>query len=179
MRIYHGADLRKGRFSETERPYLITTVTRDRRPLFCDWRIGRLLVAELRTATENRFAETMAWVVMPDHLHWLMVPCSEPVDAVIRRVKSHSARTINQHMGSNGPLWQKGLPRSCPAPRRGYPNSRALRHRQSATRRNSHRNWRLPSLGCNLAVEAALAANHPCAKMFAGKPAPTKPRRVC
>jgi len=108
MRIHHGADLRKGRFSEAGRPYLITTVTHDRRPLFCDWRVGRLLVAELRAATENRHAETMAWVVMPNHLHWLMAPDSEPVDAVIRRVKSHSARTINQHMGTTGPLWQKG-----------------------------------------------------------------------
>mgnify|MGYP001562545057 CR=1 FL=1 len=108
MRIYHGADLRKGRFSETDRPYLITTVTRDRRPLFRDWRVGRLLVGQLRAATLNGHAETMAWVVMPDHLHWLMAPGSESVDAVIRRVKSHSARTINQQMGTNGPVWQKG-----------------------------------------------------------------------
>ncbi len=108
MRIYHGSDLRKGRFSEADMPYLITTVTRDRRPLFNDWRIGRLLVAELRMATENRYVETLAWVVMPDHLHWLLAPGSEPLDAVIRRIKSRSASAINRHMGATGPLWQKG-----------------------------------------------------------------------
>jgi hypothetical protein len=48
MKIHHGKNLRIGRVSETERPYLITTVTRNRRQLLRDWRIGRLLVAQLR-----------------------------------------------------------------------------------------------------------------------------------
>ena len=108
MRIYHARDLRKGRVLEHGRPYLITTVIRDRRPVFCDWRIGRLLVAELRNVTENRYAETLAWVIMPDHLHWLMTPGSESLDAVVRRIKSRSAIVINQQKGTTGPLWQTG-----------------------------------------------------------------------
>jgi putative transposase len=108
MRHYHGRNLRAGRCLETNRPYLITTVTLDRHPLFTDWRMGRLLVHELKVATENHYVDTLAWVIMPDHLHWLMVPESEPLDAMIRRIKSRSAIAVNRHMGTSGPLWQHG-----------------------------------------------------------------------
>ena len=51
MNLYQGKNLRIDRVSKTERPYLISTVARARRPLFRVWHIGRLLVAELREAT--------------------------------------------------------------------------------------------------------------------------------
>lgn len=108
MRRYHGRNLRTARCLETNRPYLITTVTLDRRHLFDDWHIGRLVVAELKNATEENYAETLAWVVMPDHLHWLMIPGAESLDEVIRRIKSRSAIAVNRHMGTSGPLWQHG-----------------------------------------------------------------------
>jgi REP element-mobilizing transposase RayT len=108
MKIHHGKHLRHGRASETGRPYLITTVTQRRHPLFRDWRIGRLLVAELRGATQYGYADTLAWVVMPDHLHWLMMPGKETLDAVVRRIKSRSARSIHRTLGTVGAVWQKG-----------------------------------------------------------------------
>ena len=67
-----------------------------------------MLVIELKDATENGYAETLAWVVMPDHLHWLMIPGSEPLDAVMRRIKSRSAIAVNRRLGTTGPLWQQG-----------------------------------------------------------------------
>lgn len=108
MRIYHGRDLRKGRCAETGRPYLLTTVTHDRRPIFRDRRLGRLVVRALRDAQEAGHAETLAWVLMPDHLHWLVAPASEPLDALMRRIKSCSARAINQQQKAAGPVWQRG-----------------------------------------------------------------------
>ena len=108
MNRYHGKNLRVGRLSERHRPYLITTVTRERVPVFADWRIGRLLVAELRAVTEHAYADSLAWVVMPDHLHWLMVPGTESLDAAVRRIKSRSARSIHRRLGMSGALWQKG-----------------------------------------------------------------------
>ena len=107
MNIYHGNHLRKGRTSETGRPYLVTTVTLDRLPLFCDWHMGLSLVDSLRNTQEHHYADTLAWVVMPDHLHWLVTPVSESLDAIVRRVKSCSARAINQNKGTTGSFWQK------------------------------------------------------------------------
>jgi REP element-mobilizing transposase RayT len=46
---------------------------------------------------------------MPDHLHWLLVPGSEPIHAIMRRTKSCSARCINRRTGHTGRLWQNGF----------------------------------------------------------------------
>ena len=108
MQIYHGQDLRKARYLEAGRPYLVTTVTHERRRVFQDWWTGRLLVAELRAATESGLVDTLAWVVMPDHLHWLMAPRSEALDRIMRRVKSRSAIAIHRAAGGHGRLWQRG-----------------------------------------------------------------------
>ncbi len=108
MSIYHGKDLRKGRFSEIGRPYLITTVTQDRAPLFTDWHTGRLVINAFREIEINAYAKTYAWVVMPDHIHWLMAPMAGSVTDIVRRAKSCSARGVNRAIGRTGPVWQKG-----------------------------------------------------------------------
>ena len=49
--------------------YCITTVTRDRQHLFADIIAARLLVRELQCLYEYGDVISLAWVVMPDHLH--------------------------------------------------------------------------------------------------------------
>ena len=68
----HAGALRKGRVSEPGRIYLITCVTWQRQDIFSNWPCGRLLVNVLMN--ERRSADTLAYVVMPDHLHWLVQP---------------------------------------------------------------------------------------------------------
>src|SRR3546814_17241015 len=80
--------LRRGRFSERGRGYLVTTVVHQRTPLFKDWRLGRLLVAELRQAHERGQVNSLAWVVMPDHLHWLVQLEQAQLTHVMQTVKS-------------------------------------------------------------------------------------------
>ena len=50
----------------------------------------------------------MAWVVMPDHLHWLAQLQTASLDGLLQRIKGRSARRINLHRGSSGPVWQAG-----------------------------------------------------------------------
>ena len=66
----HARNLRNGRVSESCCIYLITCVTHQRNTAFSEWSSGRLLVNIL--IKENQRAETLAYVVMPDHLHWLV-----------------------------------------------------------------------------------------------------------
>lgn len=104
----HTRNLRKGRFSEQGRTYLITSVVHSRRPIFSDWRIGRLLVEELRTTEKSGLVQSLAWVVMPDHLHWLLTLQSGDLPALMRRIKGRSAISINRALCSQGQVWQKG-----------------------------------------------------------------------
>jgi REP element-mobilizing transposase RayT len=109
MKIRHGKDLRRGRYSERGRPFLVNTVTHERRAIFRDLKIACCLIRELRDATELRLVDTVAWVVMPDHLHWLFSLRAQSLSAVTKRVKSRSGIAINRYLGLSGPVWQKGF----------------------------------------------------------------------
>ena len=106
---YHAKDLRRGRFSEINRPYLITTVTQQRDPIFSDFDLARVLIRELRTSSEQLDIDSLAWVLMPDHLHWLLVLKHSFISEVVRRVKGRGAYAINCHRGCHASVWQKGF----------------------------------------------------------------------
>ncbi len=109
MRPPHGGDLRKGRYSERARVYLVTTVVRGREPVFAQWQIGRELVRVLRTMDQEAHTQTLAFVVMPDHLHWLFaLGDAADLSTVVRLVKGRSSRWIGANRGISG-FWQKGF----------------------------------------------------------------------
>ena len=101
--------LRTGRVCEAGRIYLITTTTVRRQKLFSDWRLGRLLVHELRAQEQAGRARSIAWVVMPDHLHWLVELHEGDISALVLRVKCVSAQSINSASGTHGAVWQRGF----------------------------------------------------------------------
>jgi REP element-mobilizing transposase RayT len=104
----HAHHLRTGRRSETGRIYLLTAVTLQRQPIFKDSRIGRLVVNEFRKAHEDGQASSIAWVIMPDHFHWLVELHSGDLPKLMQATKSRSARAINKVRGCHETLWQKG-----------------------------------------------------------------------
>lgn len=87
----------------------MTSTVLNRESLFGDWQAGRLLVREMRAAHGNGWIDSLAWVVMPDHLHWLFSLQAESLDRVMQRVKSRSAIAVNGHLGRAGSLWQPGF----------------------------------------------------------------------
>ena len=105
----HAGALRHGRVSEPGRVYLLTAVLHGREALLKDLYLARLLVAELRDAHECGQVSSLAWVVMPDHLHWLVQLERTPLNELMRQVKGRSARRINQRLSHSGPLWQHGF----------------------------------------------------------------------
>ena len=106
---YHAKDLRRGRDSQSGRPYLITTITHQRNPLFGDFDIARLMIRELQTCCHELRIESLAWVLMPDHLHWLFVLNHSLISEVVRRLKGKSAYRINLQRGYHAKVWQKGF----------------------------------------------------------------------
>ena len=51
--------------------------------------------------------ESLAFVVMPDHFHWLFsLSDSRSLSECIKNVKSYSARRINGISGFRGKVWQ-------------------------------------------------------------------------
>lgn len=67
-----------------------------------------VLVDTLRFIERSGFSRSLAWVVMPDHLHWLMELQKGTLAQCMAVLKSRSSRLLNRQLGRKGPLWQHG-----------------------------------------------------------------------
>jgi len=89
-------DLRKGRASLPGNAYHITTVTRNRTTYFAALDNGRKLVRELMALQAEGRCETLCYVAMPDHLHWLMALRAGTLADAVRLLKGRSVRAIGR-----------------------------------------------------------------------------------
>ncbi|WP_418321490.1 REP-associated tyrosine transposase [Piscinibacter sakaiensis] len=111
----HQSALRRGRRpADIGRAYLVTTCTDGRKPILADWRVARIVVLEMRRLDEELGAvRSLAWVVMPDHWHWLLQLNESPdqsfdLSEVMRAAKGRSALEINRMLKRTGKVWQAG-----------------------------------------------------------------------
>jgi REP element-mobilizing transposase RayT len=87
--------LRRGRWSEPGRSYLLTFTCRNRLPLFADWTVARVASCALTERRLWRGSKLLSWVLMPDHWHGLVqLSDSETLSTLVSRVKAVSARAI-------------------------------------------------------------------------------------
>jgi len=100
--------LRRGRCSVPGHAYLVTTVTHDRRPVLAEWPAACACARVLHHAAAESPISPLAWVIMPDHVHWLFVLEGESLARVLQRFKSRSARSVNAAVGRSGRVWQAG-----------------------------------------------------------------------
>ncbi|VVP22163.1 REP-associated tyrosine transposase [Pseudomonas fluorescens] len=101
--------LRTGRYAEPSRIYLLTTNTLDREPIFSDFALGRFVVHQFRRSQNLGLAKSLAWVVMPDHFHWLVELENSSLRRLMRETKSLVTREVNFFSNRNGPLLQQGF----------------------------------------------------------------------
>jgi len=107
MREHRGHTLRRGRRSISNQIYLLTTVTAQRQPLFADFNASRTLIRAMRFQAERDNICSLAFVVMPDHLHWLVeLRGAASLSAVMASVKRFSARHCPV---DREPVWQPGF----------------------------------------------------------------------
>ncbi len=100
--------LRKGRFSQKNRIYLITMVTQGRRKWFGEHTIARRAAQLTDLHDEFQDARVLCWVVMPDHIHVLLELKETPLHKVINIWKSKSGYLLNKAIGRKGRFWQRG-----------------------------------------------------------------------
>ncbi|HXU93061.1 MAG TPA: transposase, partial [Gallionella sp.] len=102
--------LRKGRASVQNGVYLITTITLERKKLFADFAVGCAAARCFENADFLGDAKMLAWVLMPDHAHWLLqLGKRDPLHRVVNRLKSASARHANRARNSSGTVWARAF----------------------------------------------------------------------
>jgi REP element-mobilizing transposase RayT len=105
---FQGHHLRRGRFSKAGNFYVLTAVVEGRRPVSQDWHAGRSVVEQFRSAETSGLVRSMAWVVMPDHFHWLIELRDKTLAELMCRVKSRSSHSLKRSQDLDGRLWQRG-----------------------------------------------------------------------
>ncbi len=90
-----------------ESAYFVSTQTAGRKPFFRHERWARLMLA-----TINHYSGTgyrlHAFVIMPDHLHLLIVPV-ESVEKSIQLIKGGFSFRAKRELEWNGEIWQPGF----------------------------------------------------------------------
>ena len=99
--------LRKGRESLQNQIYLVTFVTEGRKNRFTNFHCARLMIKSLKN---SRHTKTLAFVVMPDHVHWLIqLRDQTSLSRVLQTTKSVSAHQLNRYLKRKGRFWQDGF----------------------------------------------------------------------
>ncbi len=88
-------------------PYFVTFATYGRLPVFRDAAAARLFLGELRKLRGELKFLLLGYVVMPDHVHLVIVPGSAVgLAKVMQYVKGRFARFYHARIGGEGKLWQ-------------------------------------------------------------------------
>ncbi len=100
-------DLRKGRYSEDGRVYFVTMVTQGRKPYFSNLYMARKAIQQIRLLQNEGKLYSFAWVIMPDHVHWLFqLGDNQQLSNVINLFKGRTARMLNKDINKKGRFWQ-------------------------------------------------------------------------
>ena len=88
--------------------FSITICTQNRRSLFQNKMLGRLILSSLETGYFEKQVERYAYCLMLDHLHLLLSPKESNLVDLVNRWKSFSANLLRRN-GLIGPCWQRGF----------------------------------------------------------------------
>jgi len=100
--MFHGSNLRKYRISSIENIYSITSCTLNREKFLNEFSVARTLIKAFKYHDNKLFTETLAFVVMPDHFHWLFQLKKTNLNSILQRVKSYTSHQFGREM------WQQG-----------------------------------------------------------------------
>lgn len=102
--------LRKGRYSLAQQVYHISSSTHCKQSFLASFECGRAVVRSMKREQDAGHTETLAFVVMPDHFHWLLsLSGTRSLSGSVNTVKSHAARRINRLLNRRGQIWQRGI----------------------------------------------------------------------
>jgi REP element-mobilizing transposase RayT len=97
------------RRSEVQASYLVTFCCRQRAPLLRDQQLAGLVAEALREREASGHCSNQAWVLMPDHVHWLFTLAGRlPLSQVVGGAKAISSRAIRAGNPAIGRPWQDG-----------------------------------------------------------------------
>jgi REP element-mobilizing transposase RayT len=96
-------------------PSFITTKTINNYPIFSNPGNAEIVISTLYFGRENNWFSLITFVVMPDHLHLIIVPVRKNISQAMHSIKSFSAQEINKII-NRGNCKSPLPPHPCPLP---------------------------------------------------------------
>jgi len=88
----------------------VTTDTWQRRALFINVVLARIVVEQIVACRDRGFYKLHAFVLMPEHLHILVTPADETtIEKAMQMIKGGSAHRIGLERPQKFPIWHSGF----------------------------------------------------------------------
>lgn len=97
-----------GRRSIIGNVYALTLLCRNRQRIFDSHMQADVATQLIRALDNEGLTCSLAWVVMPDHIHWLAQLRGQSLGYCVQRFKARSSFLLNRRRGRCGPVWQAG-----------------------------------------------------------------------
>ena len=88
---------------------MMTTVTVNREPIFRDSEFADIVLKAILFGKRQEWYYLLSFVIMPDHLHLIMVPEGKSISECMKSIKGFSARQINKVCQRRGSVWHTGF----------------------------------------------------------------------
>jgi len=92
-----------------EYPYMTTTITFNRGPIFKDSKAADIALEAILFGKVQEWYYLLSFVIMPDHMHLIIIPRERSISECMKSIKGFSARHINEVYNRKGSIWQRGF----------------------------------------------------------------------
>lgn len=89
-------------------PYFVTATTNGKK-VFSDTQSADILLSCIYHARKVGWYLLLSFVIMPEHLHMIVVSRSKNISQIMKSIKGYSARLINAYIQNRGSIWQEGF----------------------------------------------------------------------
>ena len=101
---------RLGRISLSGQIYHVTAATVDRQLHFKSFESACACAKTFSMSAQAEGAQLLAWVLMPDHVHWLLqLNNGGNLPACVNRLKGMSTRSTRLMIDGKASIWQRGF----------------------------------------------------------------------
>ena len=92
-----------------EYPYMITTVTVNREPMFENSKSADIILETILFGRRQKWYFLLSFVIIPDHIHLIIIPEDKSISECLKSIKGFSSRQINEIHNRKGAIWQSGF----------------------------------------------------------------------
>ena len=92
-----------------DHPYITTTVTNNREQIFKDSKAADIVLDAILFGRSQKWYYLLSFVIMPDHMHLIIIPREKNISECMKSIKGFSARKINEGFSRRGSIWQRGF----------------------------------------------------------------------